>query len=80
MRINAPPPIPEDAGFTTPKHKTVATAESIAFPPLSRNIVNPTSEHSLLSDATAPLAKSSTDSTIKNIINHSIVSKMYVAI
>ena len=52
--MKAPPPMPDDEGFTTPKHNADATAASTAFPFFSSKIVLPISEHNPTSVATAP--------------------------
>ena len=46
-----PPPIPLDAGLTTPRHKATAIAASMASPPLP-SISDPMFEHIGLSDTT----------------------------
>ncbi|KAJ0975146.1 hypothetical protein J5N97_017111 [Dioscorea zingiberensis] len=53
--MNAPPPIPLDAGLTTPKHNAAATTASTACPP-SRNTSLPILEHVPTSVATTPWA------------------------
>lgn len=49
----APPPMPLDAGLTTPRHSAAATAASTAFPPSRRRSL-PILEHRPSSAATAP--------------------------
>jgi hypothetical protein len=43
--MNAPPPMPELAGFTSPRHNAVVTAASIALPFISLMIETPILEH-----------------------------------
>lgn len=51
--MKAPPPMPLDAGLTTPKQRAAATAASTAWPP-SRRTPTPIREHLPSSVATAP--------------------------
>jgi len=67
MRMKAPPPIPELAGLTTPKHRAEAMAASAAFPPLFK-MSTPTWEHTGWSVATAPFRMLSTHDEVLSAI------------
>lgn len=53
--MKAPPPIPLDVGFTTPKQNATATAASTAEPSSRLSTSAPMSEHVSWSAATTPV-------------------------